>query len=286
VTDAVLAELESLVPLAPLHQPHNLAPIRSLHRLRPNLIQVACFDTAFHRSMPDVAQQFALPRSFTEAGIRRYGFHGLSFEWISARLRELDPEARRVVLAHLGNGASLCAIRDGHSIATTMGFTPADGLMMGTRAGSVDSGVVFHLMRSHGLNADEVEHILNFESGLLGVSGISSDMRVLLESDRDSAKQAIALFVDRIVRELGSLAAALGGIDAVVFTGGIGEHAAPIREMVMERSAWLGLAINAAANTANAPLISVGSVRVWVLPTDEEALIADHTRRHLNMEET
>lgn len=267
IDDAVLAKLDALVPLAPLHQPHNLAPVRAVARLMPGVPQVACFDTAFHRTQPEVAQRFGLPRRYHDAGVRRYGFHGLSYESIASALPQLDAAAAagRTVVAHLGNGASLCALLGGKSVATTMSFTPADGLLMGTRAGALDPGVMLYLMRHDGLSADALEHLVNHESGLLGVSGISGDMRELLASADPRAAEAVELFVYRIARELGSLAAALGGLDALVFTGGIGENAPAIRERVVRAAAWLG------------------PVRVHVIPTDEEWVIAAHTRRVLAM---
>ncbi|HUZ63551.1 MAG TPA: acetate/propionate family kinase, partial [Acetobacteraceae bacterium] len=250
VTDTVLDALDALTPLAPLHQPHNLAPIRALAASRPELPQVACFDTAFHHGMPELATRFALPRDLTAAGIRRYGFHGLSYEFIARRLRDLAPElaAGRVIAAHLGNGASLCAMAAGRSVDTTMGFTALDGLMMGTRSGSLDPGAVLHLITQCGMTAAAVEDLLYHRSGLLGVSGISNDMRALLASADPHAAEAIALFVFRIARETGALAAALGGLDGFVFTAGIGEHAAPVREAVCARLGWLGARLDPAAN--------------------------------------
>ncbi|MBA4065521.1 MAG: acetate kinase [Isosphaera sp.] len=267
IDDRVLAELDALVPLAPLHQPHNLAAARTVARLAPEWPQVACFDTAFHRTQPEVAQRFGLPRRFTDGGVRRYGFHGLSYEYVASVLPGIDPAAAagRTVVAHLGNGASMCAMLGGRSAATTMGFTPADGLVMGTRCGSLDPGVVLDLMTRHGMDAAAIEHLVNHESGLLGVSGVSADMRDLLASDDPRAAEAVDLFVYRIGRELGSLAAALGGLDALVFTGGIGENAAAVRDRVVRDAAWLG------------------PVRVHVIPTDEERMIATHARRVLGL---
>jgi acetate kinase len=287
IDDAVLTALDRLVPLAPLHQPHNLAAIRAVSRMAPRLPQVACFDTAFHRTQPEVAQRFALPRRFTDEGVRRYGFHGLSYEYVASVLPRYDAAAApgRTVVAHLGNGASLCALSGGRSIATTMSFTPADGLMMGTRAGSLDPGVLLHLMARHGMTARDLEHLLYHESGLLGVSGVSSDMRTLLASDDPRAAEAIDLFVYRIGRELGSLAAALGGIDALVFTGGIGENAKAVRARVCRDAAWLGVSLDGDANESGGPRISrPGSgAAVWVLPTNEELMIANHTRQVLGL---
>lgn len=282
VTPDLLSRLQSLIPLAPLHQPHNLAPIRLLLEQSPDLPQVACFDTAFHRSNPEVAQRFALPARLHDAGVRRYGFHGLSYEYIAEALRECDPVAAagKVVVLHLGNGASMCAIEAGNSIASTMGFTALEGLPMGTRTGSLDPGVLLYLMSHDGMDARSLEQLLYHQSGLLGVSGISSDMRTLLQSDAPGARQAIELYVYRISRELGSLAAALGGLDAIVFTAGIGEHAVPVRQQVCEAAAWLGLRFDPLANAAGQSLLSLpGSpVRAWVLPTNEELMIARHTR--------
>lgn len=281
VDAAVLAEIERLVPLAPLHQPHHVAAIRAVTRSAPGLAQVACFDTAFHRTQPRLAQAFALPRALGDEGVRRYGFHGLSYEYVASVLPGLAPELAggRVVVAHLGNGASLCALRAGRSIATTMGFTALDGLVMGTRSGSLDPGVLLYLMDAHGMDAKALAKLLYQESGLLGVSGLSSDMRALLASADPRAKEAVDLFVYRIGRELGSLAAALGGLDGLVFTAGIGEHAAPIRAAVCRGAAWLGIALDEAANARGGPRISAPGARAsaWVVPTDENLMIARHT---------
>jgi acetate kinase len=285
VNDSVLADLESFVPLAPLHQPHNLAAIRAVMQQAPTLPQVACFDTSFHRTQPLVAQQFALPRKLTAEGIQRYGFHGLSYEYIASRLRQIDPQAAagRTVVAHLGNGASLCALKGGVSIATTMSFTPLDGLPMGSRCGAIDPGVLIYLIDQHGLDARALEHLLTIESGLLGVSGISSDMRTLLEKESidPRAAEAIELFVYRISREIGSMAAALGGLDALVFTGGIGENAPSIRARVCHAASWLGIDFDPAHNEQSGPRIASSSSRVsaWVIPTNEELMIAEHTRQ-------
>ena len=287
VDGGVLTDLELLVPLAPLHQPHNIAAIRAVASYAPALPQVACFDTSFHRTQPAVAQQFALPRELSASGIRRYGFHGLSYEYIASRLSQFDSQAAsgRTIVAHLGNGASLCALRGGISVTTTMGFTPLDGLPMGTRCGAIDPGVLFYLMNRAGLDARALERLLTHESGLLGVSGISSDMRTLLERESNdaAAAEAIELFVYRISRELGSLAAALGGLDALVFTGGIGEHAASIRARVCRAASWLGLDFDEAGNEQLGPRISRPTSRVsaWVIPTNEELMIAQHTRHML-----
>jgi acetate kinase len=286
VTEAVLDDLVKLEPLAPLHQPHNLAPIRTILKAAPDIPQVACFDTAFHRSQSTLAQAFALPRRFAEEGVRRYGFHGLSYEFLASRLRELAPDLadKRVVFAHLGNGASLCAVKDGRSVASTMGFTAVDGLMMGTRCGSIDPGVILFMMQQHGMDAAAIENLVYRQSGLLGVSGISSDMRALRASSEPAAKEAIALFVYRIVREAGSLIAALGGLDALVFSAGIGEHDALTRAEVIEGSRWTGAILDPARNARSEGLISAdhSPVAVWVIPTDEERLIARHTAAMLN----
>jgi acetate kinase len=280
VDATVLDQLEKLVPLAPLHQPHNLAAIRAIARLAPDVTQVACFDTAFHRTQPPVAQLFALPRPLSAAGIKRYGFHGLSYEYIAGVLPDIVGHVgrRRVVVAHLGNGCSMCAMRDGNSVATTMGFTAVDGLPMGTRSGAIDPGVILHLLTERGMSVGDVTDLLYHRSGLLGVSGISNDMRTLLASPAPEAAEAVDLLVHRIGRELGSLAAALGGLDALVFTAGIGEHAAPVRARVCEQAAWLGVRLDPAANLAGGPRISTAgsAVSAWVIPTNEELMIARH----------
>ena len=282
VDKSVLARLETFIPLAPLHQPHNLTPIRDLLVRSPQLPQVACFDTAFHRAQPAVAQAFALPKTITDRGVRRYGFHGLSYEYIAGVLGAHDGPAAsgKSVVLHLGNGASMCAIADGRSVATTMGFTAADGLPMGTRSGSLDPGVMLYLMDELRMDARSIEKLIYQQSGLLGVSGISSDMRTLQTSADPAAKAAIDLFIYRIGRELGSLAAALRGLDAIVFTGGIGEHSASLRERVCRDAAWLGVDFDERANAANGPRISTAAshVAAWVIPTDEELMIARHTR--------
>ncbi|MBI4983872.1 MAG: acetate/propionate family kinase [Rhodocyclales bacterium] len=279
--DANIAELRTFIPLAPLHQPHNLDGIVALRDAMPGVPQVACFDTAFHRTQPALAQLFALPRKITAQGVRRYGFHGLSYEYVADVLpQHLGAKADgRVVVAHLGNGASMCAMSGRKSRATTMGFTAVEGLMMGTRTGSLDPGVLLYLMDYHGMDAKALTHLLYKESGLLGVSGLSQDMRELLASAKPEAREAVDLFCYRIVREIGSLAAAIGGLDALVFTGGIGEHAAPVRSGVCAALAWLGIGIDAAANAADATRISSAASRVdvLVLPTNEEWMIARHT---------
>jgi len=280
-----MAFLAGLTPLAPLHQPHNLAPIAAIAKAFPNLPQVACFDTAFHHDQPPVAQLFGLPRRYAQAGVRRYGFHGLSYEYVSGQLAELDPDAARgrVIIAHLGAGASLCALKAGRSIATTMGFTTADGLLMATRCGAIDPGVLLYLMNSEGLDARGLEDLIYHRSGLLGVSGISPDMRTLRASSDQQAGEAIALFVYRIVCEIGALAAALGGLDALVFTAGIGENDAATRAEVAAGCAWLGLALDPARNGQGRGRIHTQGSRVcaWVIPTDEEGMIARHTRSTL-----
>lgn len=281
VDEQVLSALRKLCPLAPLHQPHNLAPIEALAELAPHVPQVACFDTAFHRNQPDLAQIFAIPRQLTEAGVRRYGFHGLSYEYIAKRLAEKEPELAkgRILVAHLGNGASLCALRNGRSVATTMGFTAVDGLMMGTRCGNIDPGVLLYLMDELRMDARAIEELIYKKSGLLGVSGISSDMRTLLASDEPAAAEAIDLFIYRIVREIGSLAAAMEGLDGLVFTGGIGERSAPVRAAVSTGCGWLGVAIGENDDGEGERRIDVPSskVAVWVIPTDEEGMMARHT---------
>jgi acetate kinase len=279
VGPGLLAELEALVPLAPLHQPSNLLPIRALAERDPALFQVACFDTAFHRGRPELADRFALPEELHARGIRRYGFHGLSYEWIARAMREVAPgDAHgRMVVAHLGSGASLCAIEDGRAVDSTMGFTALDGLPMGTRTGALDPGVVLHLL-AEGMSVKEIETLLYKRSGLLGVSGLSSDIRDLLASDLPAARTAVDLFVHRIVREIGALAAVLGGLDALVFTAGIGEHSAHIRARVCDRLLWLGLEIDHDANAQGRQLISspYAKVAAYVVPTDEERMIALH----------
>jgi len=280
-----LAALERFIPLAPLHQPHNLAPIRRLLARAPDLPQVACFDTAFHRSHGELAQMFGLPYEMFGQGVRRYGFHGLSYEYIASVLPQFSPRAAagRTVVLHLGNGASMCAMQAGRSVASTMGFTAVDGLIMGTRTGNLDPGVVLYLMDQRGMDARAIESLIYHRSGLLGVSGISSDMRTLLASEEPRARLAIDLYCYRIRRELGSLAAALGGLDALVFTGGIGENAAPIRARVLDDAAWLGVERDAAANDTGGPLLTTAASRVaaYAIPTNEELMIATHARNVL-----
>lgn len=278
----MLAALERFIPLAPLHQPHNLAPIRRLLARAPGLPQVACFDTAFHRTHDELAQMFGLPYEMFGQGVRRYGFHGLSYEYIASVLPKVSPRAAagRAIVLHLGAGASMCAMVGCRSVASTMGFTAVDGLMMGTRTGNLDPGVVLYLMDQRGMDARAIEQLIYHQSGLLGISGISSDMRTLLASPEPRAKLAIDLYCYRIRRELGSLAAALGGIDALVFTAGIGENSAPIRGRVLDDAAWLGVERDAAANEAGGPLLTTAASRVvaYALPTNEELMIATHTR--------
>ena len=287
VTAAIISELEKLSPLAPLHQPHNLGPIKGIAQNAPHIRQVACFDTAFHQAQPHLAQAFALPRELSDSGIRRYGFHGLSYEFVSGRLREVAPEHadKRIIIAHLGNGASLCAIHEGRSVATTMGFTAVEGLMMGTRCGSIDPGVLIYLMDEHGMDARGLESLVYKKCGLLGVSGISSDMRTLRQSDDPKAREAIDLFIYRIVREIGSLAAALGGLDGLVFTGGIGQRDAKTRREVAAGCAWLGAELDEARNSGGEGLISAegSGLPMWVVPTDEERVMARQTAAVLGL---
>ena len=285
LTAEILEDLKALEPLAPLHQPHNLAGITAAREAFPEAMQVACFDTAFHRSHPWVNDTFALPRPLYDEGVRRYGFHGLSYEYICSYLKQAHPEIYkgRLVVAHLGNGASMCAIREGQSIGSTMGFTALDGLPMGTRCGQLDPGVVLYLLTTKGMSPDAVSDLLYKQSGLKGLSGISQDMRTLTQSDDPKAAEAIDYFVFRIRRELGGMAAVLSGLDTVVFTGGIGENAALVREKVCAGQEWLGLEIDPVRNEAGAEIISTdtSSINVLVIPTDEEAMIRRHTERLL-----
>ena len=280
VTTDVLAKLTALIPLDPLHLPNNLAPIPAIAAERPALAQVACFDTAFHHTMPAQASRFALPRALTEAGVRRYGFHGLSYEFIAGHLRARAPALARgkVIAAHLGAGASLCALKDGASVATSMGFSVLDGLVMATRCGTLDPGVILYLAQQ-GRTIAEIEDILYRRSGLLGVSGISGDMRVLIASDDPRAREAIDLFTYRAATEIGGLVSALGGLDGLVFTAGIGERAPTIRAEICERLSWLGVRLDPAANSVNAERISSqdSKIEVRVIATDEEMTIARHT---------
>jgi acetate kinase len=280
LTEAILDDLRALIPLAPLHQPHNLAGVEAAQRAFPCLPQIACFDTAFHRGHDFVNDAYALPRAFYERGLRRFGFHGLSYEFIARRLSIVAPAFvdRRTVVAHLGNGASLCAMQHGRSIATTMGFSALEGLPMGTRCGAIDPGLLLYLLDHDGLTAAQLARLLYYESGLLGLSGLSSDMRVLEASTSTVARDAINYFVHRICMEAAGLAAALRGLDMLVFTGGIGENAARVRAAVVEGLAWMGLRLDAEANARGAQEISSPDsvVRILTLATDEEAMIAGH----------
>ncbi|HET9314900.1 MAG TPA: acetate/propionate family kinase [Vicinamibacteria bacterium] len=287
VTPEVMEELRRLIPLAPLHQPYNLAAIDAVSERLPGVLQVACFDTSFHRGQPAVAELVPLPREIREAGVQRYGFHGLSYEYIASVLPEAAPEIakKRVIVAHLGSGASLCAMKDGRSVDSTLGFTALDGLCMGTRPGALDPGVVLHLFQGLGLSPKDVETLLYKKSGLIGVSGISNDMRDLVDRDDPRARLAVDYFVYRAAKEIGALAAVLRGVDALVFTAGIGENSVEIRRRICEASAWLGIEIYDAANAAQGPRISrVNSkVSAWVIPTNEELMIARHTGRLLGL---
>lgn len=279
LTHETIDELARLTPMAPLHQEACLAPARTLLSLRPDVMQVGCFDTAFHAALEPPVSRFAIPRSYEEGGIRRYGFHGLSYEFIAGRLREISPAlpAKRTVVAHLGSGASLCAMRDGRSVDTTMGFTPLDGVMMGTRCGTIDPGILIYLQRERGLSVQELEQMLYHKSGLLGVSGISSDMRRLLSSSDPRAAEAIDLFAFEVAKAVCAMALTLQGLECLVFTGGIGEHAAKVRALVCDRLRWLGVELDARAND-DGGLISLdsGSVEIRVIPTSEETTIARH----------
>jgi acetate kinase len=278
----IIEALDALAPLAPLHQPHNLNAVRAVARLRPALLQVGCFDTAFHSRMAPTVTRIALPREITDAGMRRFGFHGLSYEYIAGRLAEISPSLARgrMIVAHLGNGASLCALADGVSMDTTMSFTPLDGLVMGTRCGAIDPGCLLYLMRERHMDATALEDLLYHHSGLKGVSGISSDMRDLLASKDPRAAEAIDLFTFHVAREMAALCATLGGLDGLVFTAGIGENAPEVRRRICERAAWMGIALDQSANRENASCISTPQsiVAVWVIPTDEELMIARHVK--------
>jgi len=280
VTPAVMDELRALIPLAPLHQPYNLGAIEAVHEVLPDVPQVACFDTSFHRGRPAVAELVPFPKTIRDAGVQRYGFHGLSYEYIASVLPEVAPEIAggRVIVAHLGSGASLCALRAGKSVENTLGFTALDGLCMGTRPGAVDPGVILHLFQTMGRTPAEVERLLYKESGLLGISGISNDMRDLLDHPAPEARLAVDYFVYQAAKEIGALAAVLGGVDALVFTAGIGEHSAEIRRRICEASAWLGVALSPRANAGKGPRISRAKSKVsaWVIPTNEELMIARH----------
>lgn len=283
ITPDVLCHLSTLVPLAPLHQPRNLEPIEILTASHPGIPQVACFDTAFHRTLPREAQSYGLPSAVTEAGAHRYGFHGLSYEYIADRLAGYDSRAAegRTIVCHLGSGASLCALQAGRSIETTMGFSPLSGLLMATRPGDLDPGLILWLLRERGMSVAEIEHMLYQDSGLKGVSGLSGDMRALLASDDPAAAEAVALFVYRVATEIGRLTAALGGLDALVFTAGIGERSPEIRARICERCSWLGLKLSDSENHGGSSRISAqaSGVTTWVIPTDEERMVAEHTAR-------
>jgi len=280
LNDEVLAQLSELNELAPLHEPHNLAAIRAVMALRPTMVQIGCFDTAFHHTMPALATRLPLPRHFFDEGVRRYGFHGLSYEYISGLLRDVAPTlaAGRVIAAHLGNGASACAIMDGQSVDSSMGFTALDGLIMGTRTGVIDAGILLYLMQSRGMDLGSLTDLLYKKSGLLGLSGISPDMHALLTSAAPEAAEAVTIFCHAAAKQMAALAVTMGGVDGVIFTAGIGEHAAPVRAAICARLAWLGVELDDAANTRHAPLISTPAsrVEVRVIATDEEAMIARH----------
>ena len=281
VDEAVFAALEQLIPLAPLHQPHNLAAIRVVREIKPQVPQIACFDTAFHRTHPQIADLYALPWKYYASGVRRYGFHGLSYEYIATMLPKVAPNLAegRVIAAHLGSGASLCAMQAGKSLDSTMGFSPLDGVPMGTRPGALDPGVLLYLINECGLSGADLEKLLYRESGLLGLSGISNDMRVLLESREPRAQLAIEYFLHYVIKQIGALTAVLGGIDSLVFTAGIGEHSPLIRARILQGCAWLGVSVDAEANVRGGPRISMedSPVAAWVIPTDEEWMIAHHT---------
>jgi acetate kinase len=288
VTREILGELKDLTPLAPLHQPHNLAPIEAIFERMPEVPQVACFDTGFHRGHAPVASLVPLPRDLCRGGVERYGFHGISYEYIASMLPQVAPEIAggRVIVAHLGNGASLCALKNGKSVDTTMSFTAMDGLCMGTRPGALDPGIVLYLFQKLGLSVKQVEEVLYKKSGLLGISGISNDMRDLLERSEPGARLAVDYFVYRAAKEIGALAAVLGGIDGLVFTAGIGENSPVIRRRISEACAWLGVELDETANKARGPRISKphSKVSVWVIPTNEELMIARHTSSLLGLQ--
>jgi acetate kinase len=287
VTPEVIEDLRALTPLAPLHQPHNVGAIEAVAERLPSVLQVACFDTAFHRGQSAVAELVPLPREIRARGVQRYGFHGISYEYIASVLPEIAPEIAegRVIVAHLGSGASLCALKGRRSVDSTFGFTALDGLCMGTRPGSVDPGAILYLVQTLGLSSVDVEEILYEESGLLGISGMSGDMRELIDSPDPRARLAVDYFVYQAAKQMGALAAVLGGVDALVFTAGIGEHSAPIRRRVCEASSWLGLALDPQANDRHGPRISKAGSRVsaWVIPTNEELMIARHTAELLGI---
>jgi acetate kinase len=281
IDNATLTKLKALIPLAPLHQPHNIAGIEAAMKAFPSIPQVACFDTAFHRAHPFIHDTYALPRAYYDEGVRRYGFHGLSYEFITKKLRTIAPQIARddVIIAHLGNGASMCAVHDGRAVATTMGFTALDGLSMGTRCGQIDPGVVLYLMAEKKMSADAISDLLWMNAGLRGMSGLSQDMRELETSDSPAARDAIAYFVSRIRRELGGLAATVSGAEAIVFTAGIGEHSWKVRDAALKDMEWMGVHLDAEANRANAQIISAkdSPTTVFVIPTNEELMIAEHT---------
>jgi acetate kinase len=281
IDNATLTKLKALIPLAPLHQPHNIAGIEAAMKAFPSIPQVACFDTAFHRAHPFIHDTYALPRAYYDEGVRRYGFHGLSYEFITKKLRTIAPQIARddVIIAHLGNGASMCAVHDGRPVATTMGFTALDGLSMGTRCGQIDPGVVLYLMAEKKMSADAISDLLWMNAGLKGMSGLSQDMRELETSDSPAARDAIAYFVSRIRRELGGLAATVSGAEAIVFTAGIGEHSWKVRDAALKDMEWMGVHLDAEANRANAQIISAkdSPTTVFVIPTNEELMIAEHT---------
>ncbi|MCA0048155.1 acetate/propionate family kinase [Mesorhizobium sp. B283B1A] len=282
LTPDIIEAIDRLTPLAPLHQPRSLAPVRAIAALQPDLPQVGCFDTAFHRTIEPLVRRFALPREYEGEGLRRYGFHGLSYEYIAGRLGEISPSlvAKRTIVAHLGNGASLCALRGGKSVDTTMGFSALDGLVMGTRCGSIDPGALLYLLLERGIAADELQTMLYERSGLLGVSGISGDMRTLEASDDPRAHEAMELFAFRAAREAAALANTMGGLECLVFTAGIGERSSPIRKAICGKLTWLGVALDQHANDAHAEIISRpdSKVEIRVVATDEEKIIARHSR--------
>jgi acetate kinase len=287
VNSEVLTQLRELVPLAPLHQPYNLAAIEAVNKRMPDVPQAACFDTSFHRGQPQVAQLIPLPLDVRKTGVQRYGFHGLSYEYIASVLPRIAPEIAngRVIVAHLGSGASMCALREGHSVESTLGFTALDGLCMGTRPGALDPGVVLHLFQGLKLSAQEVESLLYKKSGLLGISGISNDIRELLKRTEPEARLAVDYFVYRAAKEIGALAAVLGGVDGLVFTAGIGENSPEIRRRICKASAWLGVELDESANDRHARQISksTSAVSAWVVPTNEEVMIARHTASLLEL---
>ena len=287
VTAEVLDALRALIPLAPLHQPYNIGAIEAVSARLPDVPQIACFDTSFHRGQPAVAEVVPLPREVREGGVQRYGFHGLSYEYIASALPQVAPEIAggRVIVAHLGSGASLCAMKNRKSVDSSLGFTALDGLCMGTRPGALDPGVILYLFQNLGLTAKQVETMLYKKSGLLGISGISNDMRDLVGRTEPEARLAVDYFVYRAAKEIGALAAALGGIDGLVFTAGIGENSAEIRARICQASAWLGVELDAAANQSRGPRITraESAVSAWVIPTNEELVIARHTGRLLGL---